>query len=371
MFVDASYEGDLLAAAKVSFTVGRESNDQYGETINGMQIQDKHQFAYPVDPYRRPGDPGSGLLPGIELAKDYRMGAGDNRIQAYNFRMCLTDVPENRRPFICPQGYNRNAYELLARYLQGGWDEIFAKFDRIPGGKTDTNNHGAISTDFIGANHRWPTAGHAEREQIFQAHVTYQQGLQWFLSQDPAVPASIRERYRLWGTPKDEFVETDGWPHALYVRESRRMIGDVVVTENHCRGIKTFDDPIALGAYGMDSHNCRRILLDGRVWNEGDVQAAGFPPYGISYRAIIPKRGECKNLLVPVCVSASHIAFGSIRMEPVFMMLGQAAANAASIALTCDCAVQDIGYSALREQLLNQGHVLAVSGEAARNNAIV
>jgi len=371
MFIDASYEGDLLAAAGVSFTVGREGNAQYGETLNGMQVHDKHQFAYPVDPYRRPGVPASGLLPGIDPAKDYIPGAGDGRIQAYNFRMCLTDVPDNRRPFARPPGYDRDAYELLARYLKGGWDEIFAKFDRIPGGKTDTNNHGPVSTDFIGANHAWPTAGHAERERIFQAHVTYQQGLQWFLCHDPAVPASIRERYLLWGTPKDEFVGTDGWPHALYVRESRRLLGDAVVTENHCRGTLACDDPVALGAYGMDSHNCRRILLDGRLWNEGDVQAAGFPPYGISYRAIIPRRGECGNLLVPVCVSASHIAFGSIRMEPVFMMLGQAAATTASLALDGRSSVQEVDYSGLREQLLTQGHVLAVTGEAARNNAIV
>jgi hypothetical protein len=371
MFIDASYEGDLMACAGVSFTVGRESNEQYGETLNGMQIHEKHQFAYPVDPYRRPGSPGSGLLPGIDPACDYRQGSGDRRIQAYNFRMCLTDVVDNRRPFVCPHGYDRAAYELLARYLQGGWNEVFAKFDRIPGGKTDTNNHGALSTDFIGANHSWPTAGNAERERIFQAHVTYQQGLQWFLCHDPAVPASIRERYIVWGTPKDEFIETDGWPHALYVRESRRLVSDYVVTENHCCGKLTCDDPVALGAYGMDSHNCRRIVLDGRLWNEGDVQAAGFPPYPISYRSIIPRRGECSNLLVPVCVSASHIAFGSIRMEPVFMMLGQAAANAASLALEGGSSVQEVDYRGLRAQLQNQGQVLVVSGKAARNNAIV
>jgi len=371
MFIDASYEGDLLAAAGVSFTVGRESNARYGETVNGMQIHAKHQFDYPVDPYRQPGVPASGLLPGIDAAQDYALGAGDGRIQAYNFRMCLTDKPDNRRPFACPAGYDRDSYELLARYLQGGWDEVFAKFDRIPAGKTDTNNHGAVSTDFIGANHAWPTAGHAERERIFQAHVTYQQGLQWFLCHDPAVPASIRERYLQWGLPKDEFIDTGGWPHALYVREARRLLGDYVVTENDCRGTRACTDPVALGAYGMDSHNCRRILVDGRLLNEGDVQAAGFPPYAISYRAIIPRRGECENLLVPVCVSASHIAFGSIRMEPVFMMLGQAAATAASVALDSGSTVQDVEYAGLRKQLLHHGLVLAATGEAARINEIV
>jgi len=285
--------------------------------------------------------------------------------------MCLTNVPDNRRPFEQPLGYNRDAYELLARYFQGGWDEVFAKFDRIPGGKTDTNNHGAVSTDFIGANHAWPGASPALREKIFQAHVTYQQGLQWFLCHDLAVPASIRERYVQWGLPKDEFPETGGWPHALYVREARRMVGDYVITEHDCRGSRHCSDPVALGAYGMDSHNCRRVIHQGRLWNEGDLQAAGFPPYPISYRSIIPRRGECPNLVVPVCVSASHIAFGSIRMEPVFMMLGQSAATAAAIALKERCDVQDVAYAGLSEYLQRDGQVLVVSGEAARTNEIV
>jgi hypothetical protein len=371
MFIDATYEGDLLAAAGASYTVGREGNLRYEETLNGMQIREKHQFNYPVDPYRRPGVTSSGLLRGIDPAQDFVAGAGDNRIQAYNFRMCLTNVPDNRLPFEQPMGYDRDAYELLARYLQGGWNEIFAKFDPIPGGKTDTNNHGAVSTDYIGGNHAWPEAGYAQREKIFQAHVTYQQGLQWFLCHDPAVPASIRESYVQWGLPKDEFVETGGWPHALYVREARRLLGEYVITEHDCRGSRRCDDPVALGAYGMDSHNCRRIIHQGRLWNEGDLQAAGFPPYPISYRAIIPRRGECPNLLVPVCVSASHIAFGSIRMEPVFMMLGQSAATAAMIALEERCDVQDVPYSGLRERLLRDEQVLEATGETARANEIV
>jgi hypothetical protein len=285
--------------------------------------------------------------------------------------MCLTRAPANRLPFPKPDGYDRSAYELLVRYLQGGWNEVFAKFDPIPGDKTDTNNHGAVSTDFIGRNHAWPESNYAEREKIFQAHVTYQQGLQWFLSHDPAVPRAIREEYAQWGLPKDEFPETGGWPHALYVREARRLVSDYVMTEHDCRGRRRCPDPIALGAYGMDSHHCRRLAKDGRVWNEGDVQAAGFPPYPISYRAIIPRRGECRNLLVPVCVSASHIAYGSIRMEPVFMMLGQAAATAAVLALDEGCAVQDLAYAGLRARLLPGSQVLAVSGEAAQPNAIV
>lgn len=371
VFIDATYEGDLLARAGVSYTVGREGNARYGETVNGMQIHAKHQFDYAVDPYRVEGAPGSGLLPGIDAAQDYVLGADDRRIQAYNFRMCLTDRAENRIPFPRPAHYDRSQYELLARYLRGGWNEVFAKFDRIPNGKTDTNNHGAVSTDFVGQNHAWPEASYAEREKIFQAHVNYQQGLQWFLENDPAVPAAIRDAYAQWGLPKDEFVETGGWPHALYIREARRMVSDYVTTEHHCRGTTVAPDPVGLGAYGMDSHNCRRILLDGRLWNEGDVQAAGFPPYGISWRSLILRRGECTNLIVPVCVSASHIAYGSIRMEPVFMVLGQSAAIAADLLIKENCATQDLPYAALREQLLRTGQVLHVTGAAARPNAIV
>lgn len=371
VFIDASYEGDLLARAGVSYTVGREGNSAYGETLNGMQVHRKHQFDYAVDPYRVEGAPGSGLLPGIEPYGDYVQGAADRRIQAYNFRMCLTKDPGNRRPFPQPPGYDRGAYELLARYLRGGWNEIFAKFDPIPGQKTDTNNHGAVSTDFIGQNHAWPDASYIARENIFQAHVTYQQGLQWFLSHDGAVPVSIREPYAQWGLPKDEFVETGGWPHALYIREARRMVSDYVMTEHNCRGATRADDPVGLGAYGMDSHHCRRLLIHGRLWNEGDVQAAGFPPYGISWRALIPRRGECTNLIVAVCVSASHIAYGSIRMEPVFMVLGQSAAIAAALVVQEKCTVQDLPYAALREQLLQAGQVLEVTGAAARPNEIV
>lgn len=371
IFIDASYEGDLLAKAGVHHTVGREDNALYGETLNGMQLHAKHQFDFPVDPYRIEGAPGSGLLPEIELGGDYVPGRGDHRIQAYNFRMCLTRQEDNRIPFPCPPGYDGSDYELLARYLRGGWNEVFAKFDPIRGGKTDTNNHGAVSTDYIGQNHAWPEAGYAERERLFQAHVRYQQGLQWFLSHDPRVPAPIREAYAEWGLPKDEFVETGGWPHALYIREARRMRSDYIMTEHNCRGTVRAEDPVGLGAYGMDSHNCRRVVINGRLWNEGDVQAAGFPPYGISWRSLTPRRGDCTNLIVPVCVSASHIAYGSIRMEPVFMVLGQSAAIAATLALNENCAVQDLPYAALREQLLQAGQVLQVTGAANRSNEIV
>lgn len=370
-YIDSTYEGDLMAAAGVSYRVGREDNSLYNETNNGMQIHAKHQFDYPVDPYRKERVHSSGLLPGIEMGDDFALGRGDQRIQAYNFRMCLTRETGNRRPFPKPANYDPSEYELLKRYLIGGWNEVFLKFDPIPGNKTDTNNNGAVSTDLIGRNHDWPEGGYARREEIFQAHVTYQQGLQWFLANDPAVPAHIREEYRQWGLPLDEFEDTGGWPHALYVREARRLLGTVVITEHTCRGTDFISDPICMGSYGMDSHNCRRILRNGRLMNEGDVQEAGFKPYPISWRSIIPQIGECENLIIPVCVSASHIAFGSIRMEPVFMMLGQAAGMAASIAIRENCATQNLDYAGLRQSLLEAGQVLQVPEEFNYPNKIV
>jgi hypothetical protein len=370
-FVDATYEGDLLAAAGVTFTVGREGNDVYGESINGMIVRSKHQFEFPVDPYRKEGDPGSGLLPGIERGTDFSAGRGDDRIQAYNFRMCLTKEPKNRIPFPRPARYDRNEYELLARYFKAGWRDLFAKFDWIRGGKTDTNNHGAVSTDFIGRNHRWPHAYYAERERLFQQHVTYQQGLQWFLANDLAVPADLRNEYAQWGLARDEFTSTGGWPHALYVREGRRMVGDYVMTEADCRGDRRSNEPIALGAYGMDSHNCRRMVLDGRLCNEGDVQAAGFSPYPIALRALLPRRGQCSNLVVAVCVSASHIAYGSLRMEPVFLALGQAAGVVAELACRENCATHDLPYAAVRERLQAAGQVLELPAQLAVPNTIV
>ena len=358
MFIDASYEGDLMATAGVSHTVGREDNATYGEQINGAQIHRKHQFDFPVDPYLIPGDPSSGLLPGIEAGEPV-VGAGDHRLQAYCFRMCLTDDPANRVPFTRPAGYDPQAYELLARYLAAGWRDVFVKFDRLRvRTKTDTNNHGAISTDFIGQNYDWPRADYATREKIFQAHVTYQRGLHWFMANAPEVPVEVRERYATWGLPRDEFPETNGWPHQLYVREARRLLSDYIMTEHNCRGTRLAPEAVALAAYTMDSHNCRRFVRDGRVWNEGDVQQHGFPPYPIAYRAIIPRAAECENLLVPVCLAASHIAYGSIRMEPVFMVLGESAGIAAHLALERNSSVQEVPYPELRLALIRAGQIL-------------
>ncbi|MBM3495625.1 MAG: FAD-dependent oxidoreductase, partial [Armatimonadetes bacterium] len=329
-----------------------------GETINGIQYLDKHQFEAHVSPYVVEGDPASGLLPGIEPRARERAGTGDRRVQAYNFRLILTRKPENRIPFPKPEGYDLRQYVLTARYLAAGWTGAFSKFDPIRGDKVDKNNAGATSTDFIGANYRWPTGSYAERERAFQEHVRYVAGWFWFMANDPSVPESVRSRMAEWGLCKDEYGDTGGWPHQLYVREARRMVSDYVITEHDCRGKARADDPVGLGSYGMDSHNCRRYVVDGRVMNEGDVQVAGFPPYPVSYRCIVPKRGQCANLLVPVCISASHIAYGSARMEPVFMVLGQSAALAAHIALETGAAVQDVPYTDLRARLLDAGQVL-------------
>jgi hypothetical protein len=362
MFIDCTYEGDLMAQAKVPYTWGREPNSQYGETINGVQVHKGHQFDFPVDPYVVPGQPASGVLPGIDPSPLAPPGSGDRRIQAYNFRMCLTKVAANRIPFPKPEGYDPQWYELHLRYVAAGWQSMFGKFDPIRGDKTDTNNHGATSTDFIGQNHAWPDAGYAARERIFQAHVAYQQGLMWFWANDPRVPETVRVRMAQWGLPKDEFTATGGWPHQLYVREARRLVGDYVQTEADCTGKRAVEDGVGLGSYNMDSHNCRRFILDGRVMNEGDVQIGVPKPYRISYRAIIPPKGTVANLFIPVCLSASHIAYGSIRMEPVFMVLAQSAATAACQAIDAKQAVHEVDYATLRARLLKDGQVLDPAG---------
>ena len=386
MFVDATYEGDLMAAAGVSYVVGREANNVYGETINGVErrYSCEHQFKNGVDPYVKKGDPASGLLPGLEPDTHELDGAGDSRLQAYCFRMCLTDDPANRIPFAKPAAYNELDYELLLRNFEAGEKGMPWINSAMPNRKTDTNNRTGFSTDFIGRNWSYPEASYAEREQIARAHLNYQQGLMWTLANHPRVPEQVRSVVAKWGTCRDEFVDGfgDGWQRQLYVREARRMVGDYVMTEHNCRGEVKAARAIALGAYGMDSHNCRRyVTKEGFVRNEGDVQdynsftpeAAGgfhriaraakfkrFSPYPVDYGAIIPKRGECANLFVPVCISASHIAFGSIRMEPVFFALGQVAGTAAAQAIEEKCAVQDLAYAPLAARLSADGQVLSM-----------
>ena len=361
MFIDATYEGDLLAAAGVSFTVGREANALYGETLNGVQTKNarSHQFGKPVNAHVVPGDPESGLLPRVSDKAPGPDGSGDRSVQAYCFRTCLTDLPENRVPFPKPEGYDPQQYELLARYLRTGWNQIWNKFDPIPNGKTDTNNHGGFSFDNIGRNHDYPEASYERRREIIREHEIYQQGLLWFLANDPQVPEPVRAKMSKWGLAKDEFTDNGNWPHQLYVREARRMVSDFVVSEGHLKLAKPTPRPVGMGSYNMDSHNVQRYAdADGNARNEGDIQVRLTSPYPVDYQAIVPKRAECANLLVPVCVSASHIAYGSIRMEPVFMILGQSAASAAVLALDAGCAVQELPYSKLRDRLLEDGQVL-------------
>ncbi len=359
MFIDASYEGDLMAAAGTSYHVGREANATYGETLNGVQLGSKqHQFTVDVDPLVTAGKPESGLLPGVHSGGPGEQGQGDGRVQAYNFRMCLTNVPENRVPFPKPPGYDPARYELALRSILAGQRDDLDLASLMPNRKTDTNNRGAFSTDNIGMNYDYPDGDYATREKIWQDHVTYQLGLMWFLANDPRVPEQQRKVANQWGLAKDEFQDTDNWPHQLYVREARRMISDYVMTEHNCRGREVASDPVGLGAYGMDSHNTQRWIKDGHASNEGDVQVRVPKPYGISYRSIVPKAAQCSNLLVPVCLSASHIGFGSIRMEPVFMVLGQSAATAACQAIDRRQAVQEVDYAKLRERLLADKQVL-------------
>lgn len=361
VFIDATYEGDLMAKAGVSYHVGREANAVHGETCNGVQAAGakQHQFEGAVSGYKVEGDPYSGILPRVSVAAPGPDGEGDSRVQAYCFRMCLTDNPTNRVPFPKPTGYDASQYELLLRVLQAGSKHVFGKFDRIPNRKTDTNNHGPFSTDNIGMNWDYPDGDYATRERIIAEHATYQQGYLWFLANDPRVPDNIRTNYAKWGLAKDEFPDNGHWPHQLYIREARRMVAAVVMSEKYCRGQVVASDPVGMGAYNMDSHNVQRYLdAEGHVRNEGDLQLA-VKPYGISYQSIVPRAQECENLLVPVCLSASHIAYGSIRMEPVFMILGQSAATAASFAIEAGQPVQAVPYEKLKARLLADGQILA------------
>jgi len=384
MFIDASYEGDLMAAAGISYTVGRESNSQYGESLNGIQAREfgktllggvsnnsvHHNFINGVDPYLKKGDASSGLLPFITEGGPGTEGEGDKALQAYCFRMTLTDHPENRIPFKKPENYKELEYELLFRNYEaadGPLEAMYSYGDPLlpwinsdmPNRKTDTNNQKGFSTDFIGQNWDYPEASYEERERIAERHRQYQQGLMWTLANHPRIPETVREKVSQWGTCKDEYEREDGWQQQLYIREARRMISSYVMTQKNCEGIEIVHDPIGMAAYGMDSHHTKRYVnSQGYVSNEGNVEAHVKAPFPISYRSIVPKKEECSNLLVPVCLSATHIAFGSIRMEPVFMLLGQSAATIASLAIDEGKAVQELDYNNLKMELINQAQIL-------------
>lgn len=354
MFIDCSYEGDLMAKANVSFTVGRESNSWYNETINGVQMRDHHQFPDGVDPYKVPGKPESGLLWGIADGTLLPAGSADTKVQAYNFRICLTDEPTNRIDITRPDGYDSTKYELLLRLLEkkpaAGLGAIL-KVDRMPNHKTDINNNGAFSTDMIGANYGYPEGNTEKRKTITQQHEAYVKGLLYFIGHDARMPENLRKEMLTWGYPKDEYTDNNNFSPQMYVREARRMISAYVMTEANCLGKEVVNDGVGMAAYTMDSHNTQRIVVDKMVKNEGDVQIGGFGPYPISYRSIVPRAKECKNLLVPVCLSASHIAYGSIRMEPVFMVLAQSAATAACMAIQAKQDVQEINVQQLQQSL--------------------
>ncbi|PXA04334.1 xanthan lyase [Coraliomargarita sinensis] len=377
MFIDASYEGDLLAAADVTFTVGRESNATYDETVNGITLPvNKNNITKPVDPYVVEGDPESGLLPDVNPFDEADVGKGDHRMQAYCYRVCLTSAEDNMVPIAKPENYDEATYELLFRAVDAGYRGqwgAFYKFSPIPNKKTDSNNNGGISMNKIGNNYShlppehpdywdWTTLSHEEREKVAAIQRDWQLGLIWTLQNHPRMPEGVRKQYSGWGLPKDEFVDNDHWPYNIYVREGRRMISDFVMTENQILQKEDFpqvEDSVGMGAYTMDSHHVQRVVYKGNVRNEGDVQKHfNGKPYPISYKSIVPAEGECENLLVPWCVSSSHIAFGSIRMEPVGMVLGQSAGTAAVLAIDGNVSVQNVDYGKLKAQLIEDGQEL-------------
>ena len=363
IFIDATYEGDLMASAGVKYHVGRESNSVYNETLNGVQKTSPslmlHFFKNKISPYKISGDPASGVLPLISTEKLAELGSGDNKVQAYCFRMCMTNVPENRVPFPKPKNYDPAQYELLIRLFEAGEDKLEPKLSPIPNFKTDTNNKGRFSLDNTGMNYDYPEASYKRRAEIIQQHYEYQAGLLYFMTNEPRVPEEFRKQMSSWGLAKDEFVDNGNWPHQLYIREARRMVGEYVTTENDVLGKREVPSPVGMGSYALDSHNVQRyITSEGFVQNEGTFGKKPDKPYLISYGSIIPKKDECTNLLVPVCVSSSHVSYGSIRMEPVFMILGQSAAVAACMAIDKKTTVQNVPYDELKKVLEAKKQVL-------------
>lgn len=369
VFIDATYEGDLMAKAGVTYTIGRESNQQHGEKANGIQKGEKgNQLPKGIDPHVRKGDSSSGLLPRVNANAGGKNGDGDKRVQAYCYRMCLTDVPANRIPVEKPPGYRDQDYELLFRSIEVGQNSRFFKFSLLPNRKTDSNNDSGISTDYIGMSDDYPEADYATRARIEEAHKNWQIGLIWTLQNHPRVPESIRQSHAKWGLPKDEFVGNGHWSPQLYVREARRLVNDHVIDENAILK-RTTEQSVGMGSYKMDSHHTQYYVAgDGFVAAEGDVQKAINGPYEIDYRALTPREEECANLIVPVCLAASHIAYGSIRMESVFMILGQSAGTAAALAVEGGTSVQQVPYGKLRNDLERDGQILRMPASSRPSN---
>ena len=372
MFIDATYVGDLMAAAGVTYTVGREPASQYSENLAGVRRGDtkprthytqgdKDHFIKDVDPYTTPGDPSSGLLPLVYKIDNLTNGQGDKKIQAYNYRVCLTTDSKRRIPIEKPANYREIDHELLLRNFEAGDHRVPALIEPLSGtgNKVDWNSMHAIGSDSASVNWEYPEASYQRRREIEAAHETYIRGHLWTLSNNPRVPANIRRKVSAYGLPKDEFVDNGGWPYMIYIREARRMVSDYVMTQQDCEGTRTVSDPVGLASFGMDSHVVQYYVNEqGYVRRDGTIWRVPPKPYGISYRSIVPGEGECENLLVPVCLSASHVAHGSIRMEPVFMVLGQSAATAAWLAIADGAAVQDVHYAQLRKRLLKDRQIL-------------
>lgn len=368
IFADTSYEGDLMAQAGVSYTFGRESVQQYGESLAGVRaVTQYHQFAVDIPARDRNGN----LLPEISPEPRGQPGSADRRIQAYNFRIIATNVAENRVPWPRPANYDPKRYELLALYLNAMTGYLGRPLDInevnllrvIPNGKADWNNRGPFSTDYIGKNYDYPDGDYATRERIWKEHEDYQKGFYYFLATDPRVPKPLQEQMNQWGLAKDEFADTGHWPHQLYVREARRMVADFVMTQKDLQTDVRKPDVIGMGSYNSDSHNVQRFVNErGFVENEGDVQVP-VKPYQIPYRILTPRRSEAVNLLVPVCFSASHVAYSSVRMEPQYMILGHAAGIAAALAASSGAAVQDIDIAELQRRLKDEGAVFEYGRE--------
>lgn len=353
VFIDATYEGDLMAKAGVSYTVGRESNAMYDETFNGYRVNyEEGTDLSAIDPYIVEGDKNSGLLPYIDSGIPLNQGEADHRVQAYCYRMTLTDDPDNRIKIVKPENYNPLWYEVLVRRIQQNPEltlQNIITLTPMPNRKTDTNH-----LDFFGASYDYAEADYNKRKEIEQLHKDYALGMLWLLEHDPRIPEHIRTEMSDWGMARDEFEDTGNFPYHIYVREARRMIGEYVMVEKNVAKAnrEEAEHPVGVGSYALDCHYVSKVIdKEGKLRYEGTIFTPVIP-YTISYYSLTPKRNECSNLLVPVCLSASHVAFSSIRMEPVYMVLGQSAAVAASMAIDKNTAVQDIAYDKLAEKLL-------------------
>ncbi len=366
VFIDATYEGDLLAKAGVTTIIGREPNARYDETKNGIRGENTYrQFEVAVDPYRQPGDSSSGLIATIQDEPLGTPGAGDHRLQAYCYRMCLTQDTTNQRPFTRPAQYDRAQYEIYLRYLDAG-GELYQPRVSIPNGKTDLGAWHDLSHNLYGMNHAYPGGSYAVRDSIVQQHRNFTQGLFYFLANDSAVARrdpELQRAWQSWGLAADEFVDNGGWPRQLYVRDARRMVSDYVITEHHTRGEGATEvpDPVGVAYWPPDTHHVRRIVQRGKAYNEGFVFGGDdWVPFGISYRSLVPKAEECTNLITPTCLSSSHVAYGAVRLEWTFMVLGQSAATAAALAIDQGVAVQAVPYQVLERHLQEDGQILSV-----------